>query len=472
MSGEWELVVGLETHVQLATRTKLFCACPAAFGGGPNESLCPVCTGQPGALPVLNRRAVELALAAGLALECRIRERSVFARKNYFYPDLPKGYQISQYDRPFAEDGRLLAADAIVEIERIHLEEDAGKLVHEPASTGVDLNRAGTPLIEIVTRPVIASAECAHAYLGALKSVLRYCGVSNCDMEKGELRCDANISVRRPGGALGTKVELKNLNSFKAVKDAIGYEFERQAAALEAGERIVQETRLWDAAAGRSRTMRVKEEAHDYRYFPDPDLPPLEANEDRLYSIRAALPELPAAKRQRFIKEFDLSVYDAEVLSSDRPLADYFEAVLAAAGEENAKAASNWIQSELLAKLNGAGLPVSDSPVGPESIGELLGLMREGRISGKIAKEVFSKAWETGKSPAAIVEELGLVQVSDAGAIEAWVLEALSENPKAVEDLRAGKKRAAGAIVGAVMKKSNGKANPALVNKIIEEKTA
>lgn len=468
MSAGWELVVGLETHVQLDTRTKLFCGCSASFGGGANGAICPVCTGQPGALPALNRRAVELALTAGAALECSIRSRSVFARKNYFYPDLPKGYQISQYDRPFAEDGNL---DGVA-IERIHLEEDAGKLVHEPGSTGVDLDRAGTPLIEIVTRPVIDSSERAHAYLSALKAVLRYCGVSNCDMEKGELRCDANISVRRPGDPLGTKVELKNLNSFKAVKDAIDFERDRQVAALEAGEAVVQETRLWDAASGRSRTMRVKEEAHDYRYFPDPDLPPLEAGEDLLYSIRAGLPELPAARRKRFMTELELSAYDAEVLSSDRPLADYFEAVVSASGPENAKAASNWIQSELLAKLNDAGLSVSESPVPASSVAELLGLVREGRISGKIAKDVFSKAWETGKTPSRLVDEFGLVQVTDAGAIEAWVVEALSENPKAVEDLRAGKKRAAGAIVGAVMKKSGGKANPALVNKIIEEKTA
>jgi aspartyl-tRNA(Asn)/glutamyl-tRNA(Gln) amidotransferase subunit B len=471
MSG-WELVVGLETHVQLATETKLFCGCPAAFGSEANESICPVCTGQPGALPVLNKRAVALAFTAGVALDCDLRETSVFARKNYFYPDLPKGYQISQYDLPFAENGRLDLETGRVILERIHLEEDAGKLVHAAAGSGVDLDRAGTPLIEIVTRPCIDSPDLAHAYLTGLKAVMRYCGVSNCDMEKGELRCDANVSVRRPGEPLGTKVEIKNLNSFKAVRDSVAYEFERQRRDLETGERIVQETRLWDAGAGRTRTMRVKEEVHDYRYFPDPDLVPLEASEDWLYSIRAGLPELPGAKRKRFMSELGLSAYDAEVLASDRPLADYFESVLAAAGPAEAKTVSNWIQSELLAKLNESGGSVSGSPVSPKALAGLVGLLREGRISGKIAKEVFAKAWETGEDPVALVDALGLVQVTDAGEIERWVDEALAENPKAVADLKAGKKKAAGAIVGAVMKKSKGKANPGLVNKILEEKVS
>ncbi len=470
MSGEWEIVIGIETHVQLGTQTKLFCSCPVLFGQEANDSICPVCTGQPGSLPVLNRQAVELGFLAGLALGCRLAERSVFARKNYFYPDLPKGYQISQYDRPFAVEGRLDTEDGPVNIERVHLEEDAGKLVHEAGFSGVDLGRAGTPLIEIVTRPEIKSAQQAASYLMRLKSTMQYCGVSNCDMEKGELRSDANISIRRPGQPLGTKVEIKNLNSFKAVKESILFEYSRQCAALDSGEAIFQETRLWDPETGRTRVMRVKEEEHDYRYFPDPDLVPLEASEDWLYSIRAKLPELPGARRDRFMKDLGLTAYDADVLVAEKPLADYFEAVLAGVGKKSAKAASNWIQSELLAKLNESGLSVEQSPVSAEKTAELLQMVASGKISGKMAKDVFAKTWETGESPVKIVEASGLMQVSDEGKIGAWVEEAVAENPRAVADMKAGNPKAIGAIVGAVMKKSKGKANPGLVNKLIQEK--
>jgi len=472
VSGTWELVIGLETHVQLATRSKLFCPCPVLFGSEANTSICPVCSGQPGSLPVLNRRAIELAFRGGLALECRLVERSIFARKNYFYPDLPKGYQISQYDRPFAEDGTLKTDEGPVRIERVHLEEDAGKLVHEAGFSGVDLGRAGTPLIEIVTRPEIVSPEQAIAYLTRLKATMQYCGVSNCDMEKGELRCDANVSIRRPGDPLGTKVEVKNLNSFKAVKDSIVYEFSRQRRALEANEKLFQETRLWDTDAGRTRTMRVKEAEHDYRYFPDPDLVPLEATEKWLYSIRANLPELPGARRDRFMSKLGLTAYDADVLVAEKPLADYFEEVLVGAGKESAKTASNWIQSELLGKLNETGISVDESPVTAAQTAELLGLVASGRISGKIAKEVFTKMWDCGRSPAALVSELGLAQVSDKGQVGVWVDQAIAENPKAVEDMKAGNGKAIGALVGSVMKKSKGKANPGLVNQLIQEKIA
>ena len=481
MSAEFEPVIGLEVHVQLATATKLFCACPAdGAGKAANANICPVCTGQPGALPVLNRRAAELAFTAALALGGKIPARSVFARKNYFYPDLPKGYQISQYEEPFCAGGSVaLPGGRAVRLTRIHLEEDAGKLLHgvgseKLAHSLVDLNRAGVPLIEIVTEPDLRSAEEAADFLAALKAVLQYCGVSRCDMEKGELRCDANISVRPAGSrTLGTRAEVKNLNSFRFVGDALDYEFRRQCAVLAEGGRVVQETRLWDADAGVTEGMRGKEEAHDYRYFPDPDLPPLAAAPELLERLRIGLPELPAARRARFSAALGLSDYDAQVLTADRSLADYFEAALeSAAGEAPeapraalAKALANWGQSEMLARGGAEACPVP-----PARLAGLIGLMLKGTISGRIAKEIFPRMWDTGKAPAELVAELGMTQVSDAEQVAAWVAEAAAENPKAAADLRAGLEKAAGALVGAVMRKSQGRANPALVQRLIKER--
>ena len=479
-AAELEMVVGLEVHCQLATASKLFCPCPTDPSGvEANANICPVCTGQPGTLPVLNAKAVELGFKAALALGCRLRDVSVFARKNYFYPDLPKGYQISQYDEPFSSEGRLaLPGDASrsIGIHRIHLEEDAGKLLHavgakELDHSLVDFNRAGTPLIEIVSEPDMRSAEEAYQYLTALKAILRYLGVSDCDMEKGEMRCDANVSVR-PRGAqgFGTKVEVKNLNSFKGVRDALEYEFRRQREVLGEGGRIEQETRLWDGA--RTATMRSKEEAHDYRYLPDPDLPPLSADPALVERLKAELPELPAARRSRFMGQYQLSDYDAGVLTADRALADYYEACALASGggASGAKTAANWVATDLLGRLHGAGLPIGRCPIPAERLGGLVALVEKGTLSTKLAREVFSKMWDTGEDPAAIVEVLGICQVSDEGQVAHWVAAAMGENPKAVQDLRAGKERAIGALVGAVMKKSKGKANPDLVNRLIRER--
>ncbi|MEE8425317.1 MAG: Asp-tRNA(Asn)/Glu-tRNA(Gln) amidotransferase subunit GatB [Elusimicrobiota bacterium] len=476
---DMEMVIGLEVHAQLGTRTKLFCACESgAFGKAANSAICPVCTGQPGVLPVLNRLAVELGFMAAMALDCRLRARSVFARKNYFYPDLPKGYQVSQFEEPFSENGSVeLRGGGRIGITRIHLEEDAGKLNHqlggkELAYSLVDFNRAGTPLIEIVSEPDLRSPEDAYEYLGALKSILQYCGVSRCDMEKGELRCDANVSVRPKGReAFGTKVEIKNLNSFKAVREALAYEYKRQCAAVDGGEKIVQETRLWNVAKGKTEPMRLKEEAHDYRYFPEPDLVPVIADELWVRKVRAELPELPSARRARFQSDYALSAYDAGVLTAERGLADYFESVIKEGGEAKAaKAVSNWIQSVLMAKLNENNLPISEAKVSPDGFAELIGLVGDGTLSRASGKVVFENMWDTGKTASALVSELGLQQVSDSGELAAFVEEAIQANPKAVADLKAGKKKAAGAIVGFVMKKTKGKANPALVNKLISEK--
>ncbi|MBI4676049.1 MAG: Asp-tRNA(Asn)/Glu-tRNA(Gln) amidotransferase subunit GatB [Elusimicrobia bacterium] len=498
----FEMVAGLEVHCQLATRTKLFCGCAnGASGAEANTAICPVCTGQPGSLPVLNGAAVELAFKAGLALECRLAERSVFARKNYFYPDLPKAYQISQYEDPFALEGgvsfqipgvaveaggrasrppsgRALAAGGAskrVRLHRIHLEEDAGKLLHAIGSREldgslVDFNRCGAPLIEIVTEPDVSSGKEAYAFLTALKEVLIFAGVSDCDMERGELRCDANISVRRKGDpTLGTKVEIKNLNSFKAVKEALDHEFGRQLGVLQAGGRILQETMLWNADSHRTEAMRVKEEAHDYRYFPDPDLVPLVAEARLVERVRGALPELPASRRRRYIAAFGLSEYDSQVLVSERALGDYFEEAVKGIPAEAIKVAVNLITTELLGRLNSGKSTIQSCPVPPASIGGLASLIHDGTLSTRLAKEAFARAWETGKAPEALVAELGLVQVSDEGQVKEWVKAALQSNPKAAADLKAGNDRAIGAVVGAVMKLSKGKANPGLVNRLIKE---
>ncbi len=472
---QYELIIGLEVHCQLATKTKLFCGCATdGFGSDPNSRVCPVCSAQPGVLPTLNRRAVELAFQSALALEARLSARSIFSRKNYFYPDLPKAYQISQYDQPFSVHGKLaITVDGkakTIGITRIHLEEDAGKLIHDLGGSLVDLNRAGIPLIEIVSEPDMRSSAEAYAYLAALKEIIQFTGVSRCDMEKGEMRCDANVSVRPVGqDQLGTRTEIKNLNSFKNVKDAIEHEHRRQIAVIESGGAIIQETRLWDVALQATRSMRSKEDAHDYRYFPDPDLAPLVADMRWVEDLKANLPELPAKKRARFISDFRLSSYDSEVLTSDKLLAEYFEKAVAAAPAGSAKTVSNLLTTEMLARLNAEGKTMPESPVAAAHLGELAGLILGGVLSSRGAKDVFAHMWETGRSPKTLVVELGLSQISDDKQVGEWVQQALSANPKAAEDLKKGKQAAIGSIVGGVMKLSQGKANPALVNKLIKE---
>jgi aspartyl-tRNA(Asn)/glutamyl-tRNA(Gln) amidotransferase subunit B len=474
---QYELVIGLEVHCQLATRSKLFCSCANdGFGETPNTRVCPVCTAQPGVLPVLNRRAVELAYQAALALDCRLNVQSIFARKNYFYPDLPKAYQISQYDQPFSEHGKLEILvkglpPKTVGITRIHMEEDAGKLVHDQgAGSLVDFNRAGVPLIEIVSEPEMRSSDEAYAYLAALKEVIQYVGASRCDMEKGEMRCDANVSVRPVGQEkFGTRAEIKNLNSFKNVKDAIEYEFRRQVEIVEAGGKITQETRLWNVEKQATVSMRSKEDAHDYRYFPDPDLVPLTAAPERVAKIKAAMPELPVAKRKRFATELGLSSYDAEVLTGDLRLADFFEKAVAGTPKGAVKTVANLLSTEMLARLNAENKSAAEAPFEPRLLGRLAALVAAGTLSSKGAKDVFARMWETGKDPEALVAELGLSQVSDDKQIMEWVKQAVAANPKAAADVKSGKDAAVGAIVGAVMKLSRGKANPALVNKLIKE---
>ncbi len=475
-AGRFETVVGLEVHAQLLTRTKLFCACANRFGAEPNTLVCPTCLGLPGALPVTNRHAVTLALRAALATGCTVHPVSVFERKNYFYPDLPKGYQISQYARPLATDGAVSFAmpdgtERTVRLLRIHVEEDAGKLLHEGFAwsrerSGVDLNRAGVPLIEIVSRPEIAGPEEAHAYLAALRAILVYAGVSDGNMEEGSLRCDANVSLRRRGeAALGTRTEIKNLNSFRHVARAIEHEAARQAAVLESGGEVVQETLLWNPDRGETSPMRSKEEAHDYRYFPEPDLPPLEVGEDWIEEARRSLPELPEPRRRRFETDYALPAYDATVLTRERDLADYFEAAARASG--NPKAASNWVMTELLRKLKEDARPLAASPVSPEALGALVRLVDEGTISGRTAKDVFERMWRTGEGPRAIVEREGLEQVSDEGALEAAVREVVEASPEQVASYRGGKAAALGWFVGQVMKRTGGRANPRRVNELV-----
>jgi aspartyl-tRNA(Asn)/glutamyl-tRNA(Gln) amidotransferase subunit B len=478
---QYEMVIGLEVHCQLATRTKLFCGCATdGFGETPNSRICPVCTAQPGVLPVLNKRAVELAYNAALALDCRLNAQSVFARKNYFYPDLPKAYQISQYDQPFSEHGKLAIhvkgqEPKTIGITRIHMEEDAGKLLHEVGAMKldgslVDFNRAGVPLMEIVSEPDLRTSDEAYAYLSALKEVIQFVGSSRCDMEKGEMRCDANVSVRPVGQKeFGTRAELKNLNSFKNVKDAIEYEFRRQVEVVESGGRIVQETRQWNADAQVTESLRSKEDAHDYRYFPDPDLVPLTAAPERVAALKAALPELPSKKRARFTADLGLSSYDADVLTGDRALADFFESAAAAAPKGAVKTVASILSNDMLARMNAEHKTAAEAPFAPQHLGRLAGLVAAGTLSSKGAKDVFARMWETGKDPQALVSELGLSQVSDDKQVLEWVRAAVDANPKAAADLKSGKTAAIGALVGAVMKLSKGKANPALVNKMIQE---
>ena len=479
MHPRYELVVGLEVHVQLKTRSKIFCACATDFGAPPNANTCPVCLALPGALPVLNAHAVQLAVRTALALECTVHRASVFARKNYFYPDLPKGYQISQFDQPIATGGRLLigvrddGTPRAIGVTRAHMEEDAGKSVHDRyvSATAIDLNRAGTPLVEIVSEPDLRSAAEAREYCQRLKEILEYIEVSDANMEEGSLRVDANVSVRPHGATtLGTKTEIKNMNSFSGVERAIAVEFERQCALLDAGERVVQQTMLWDADRHQVRPARSKEGSHDYRYFPDPDLPPLVLTAAYIEEERRALPELPAARRARLQGEYALTPYDAGVLTANRPLANYFEAVAKAHGD--GKVAANWVMGEVLAYLNSAGLPITAFRVPAAELGALLGLVRDGTVSNSAAKKIFARMVQGAGTPAAIAEREGLTQVSDDASLSAWVDAAWTAHPEEVRRLVGGEKKLLGVLVGAVMKESAGRADPRRVNQLLSAKLA
>ncbi len=474
----YEPVIGLEVHVQLGTKTKIFCSCAVEFSAPPNTNVCPVCLGLPGALPVLSRQAVELAISSALALRCRINPFSRFARKNYFYPDLPKGYQISQYDQPLAEQGYVDIPTASgtkrIGITRVHMEDDAGKSIHDGFKdsdrfTYVDLNRSGTPLIEIVSEPDMRSPDEAFAYLTELKQMMQYIRVSDCDMEKGQLRCDANVSVR-PRGAekLGTKAEVKNLNSFRFLKLALEYEIERQVELMEAGGKVAQETRLYNVESGKTVGMRSKEQAHDYRYFPEPDLVPLRVSEHWLHDVRSRLPELPADRRERFVSSHGLREYDAQVLTLTREIGDYFETAVKVSGD--GRTTANWVAGELMGLLKAAGKEISDSPIPPEHIGELVMLIKKGELSGKLAKELLPRMFDTGEPPSVIMQREGLKQISDTGALEKIVEDVISANPKQVEQYRSGKTAVLGFLVGQVMKSSRGQANPGAVNDVLKAK--
>lgn len=474
-SMEYESVIGLEVHVQLQTESKIFCGCPTTFGAEPNTQTCPVCTGMPGSLPVLNKKAVEYAIKLALATNCKVSPYSLFARKNYFYPDLPKGYQISQYELPLATDGWLEIPTEDgdrkrVGLIRIHLEEDAGKLIHderEPVSY-VDFNRTGIPLVEIVTAPDLRTPKEAVAFLRMLRTILRYLGISDGDMEKGNLRCDANISIRPKGSqSLGTRTEIKNMNSFRHVERALAYEIQRQINVVEEGGEVVQETRLWDPQRGITVPMRGKEEAHDYRYFPDPDLVPLVVSEEWIEALRRELPELPLERRARFVSQYGIPDYDATVLTSSKALADFYEACVRLFPEP--KQVSNWIMTELLGLLNEAGKEPEECPIGPEDLAELLTLIKAGVISGKIGKEVLAEMFRSGKGAGQIVKERGLEQITDETRLREIIEEVLAECPEEVEEYKKGKEKLLGFFVGQVMKKTRGKANPQLTNRLLRE---
>ena len=470
---EYEAIIGLEVHAQLLTKTKIFCSCSTGFGAPPNTHTCPVCLGMPGVLPVLNRKVVDYTIRMALATNCTIARESRFARKNYFYPDLPKGYQISQYELPIAEHGHIFievnGERRRIGITRIHMEEDAGKLIHDPHRpvSAVDFNRTGVPLIEIVSEPDIRTPEEAGAYLRQLRAILQYLEICDGNMEEGSFRCDANVSVRPVGtDTFGTRTELKNMNSFKHVENALTYEIERQKGIVEDGRELIQETRLWDEAKGVTVSMRGKEEAHDYRYFPDPDLLPLVIDEGWIEEIRSTLPELPDEKRARFIEAYGIPLYDAQVLTSSRSLADYFEACVEHFSKP--KTVSNWVMGSILATLKAENKTIEESPVSPERLAELLRLVDSGVISGKIAKTVFDEMVSSGKPPEAIVQEKGLVQVTDADAITEVIEQVLSDHAKEVSDYRGGKTKLFGFFVGQVMKATRGKANPKMVNEILK----
>ncbi|AFC27857.1 GatB [Paenibacillus mucilaginosus 3016] len=472
---KYETVIGLEVHVELHTQSKIFCGCSTAFGAPANTHTCPVCLGHPGVLPVLNKQAVEYAMKAAMALNCQVATESKFDRKNYFYPDSPKAYQISQYDKPVGEHGwidiEVNGETKRIGITRVHLEEDAGKLTHVDGGYAslVDFNRVGTPLIEIVSEPDLRSPEEARAYLEKIRAIMQYCDVSDVKMEEGSLRCDANISLRPYGQEkFGTKAELKNMNSFRGVQRGLEYEEWRQADVLENGGEVVQETRRWDEAQGKTLSMRGKEQAHDYRYFPDPDLVALHISDEWKDRVRASIPELPDARKKRYVGEYNLPSYDAEVITSQMKLADFFEESLKYT--QDAKAMSNWIMGELLGYLNANGLELEDVKITGKGLGEMIGLIEKGTISSKIAKTVFKAMLESGKDPQVIVEEQGLVQISDEGAIAAIVDTIIANNPQSVADYKAGKEKAVGFLVGQAMKETKGKANPGMLNKLILEK--
>jgi aspartyl-tRNA(Asn)/glutamyl-tRNA(Gln) amidotransferase subunit B len=471
---QYEAVIGLEVHAQLMTKSKMFCSCPNEYGAKINSNICPVCTGQPGSLPTVNRNAVELGIRAALALNCNIREESIFARKNYFYPDLPKGYQISQYEKPFCEKGKLTVRlksgeEKEIGITRIHFEEDAGKNVHAAFGTVVNLNRAGVPLVEIVSEPDMRTSHEAGQYLRALHSILRYGDICDGNMEQGNFRCDANISVRKRGESkFGTKVELKNINSFRFVEKAIDYEIDRQIDLVEKGEAIRQQTRTWNSAKNITELMREKESAHDYRYFPEPDLSPLIISAEWQDKVRKAMPELPDQVRQRFQTDFSLSEYDAGVLTASKDLAHFYQETVKVCS--NSKAAANWVANELLGRLNAVGKEIQESPVSAHQLGDLIGRIDKGEISGKIAKTVFEEMFASSKNPADIIKEKGLVQISDSGAIEAAIDKVIAANPTQLADYKAGKVKLFAFFVGQVMKETRGQANPGMVNDLVKKK--
>lgn len=473
---KYEAVIGLEVHTELRTATKIFCSCKTSFGAEPNTNVCPVCLGLPGVLPVLNKKVLEFAVRTGLALNCEISRYSKFDRKNYYYPDLPKNFQTSQYDLPICEHGHLdIEVDgkkSTVRITRAHMEEDAGKLVHHGTSITdsdyslVDYNRTGTPLLEIVSEPDIRSAKEAVAYMEKLRAILQYCGVSDCKMEEGSLRCDANVSVRPVGQKeLGTKTEIKNINSFRGVERAIEYEAMRQAQLLEDGGTVVQETRTWDEKEGVTKSMRKKEEANDYRYFPEPDLVPFTVSDEYIEEIRKTLPELPDARKARYMESYGLAAYDADYLTNDKDRADYFEAMVAAGAEP--KEAANWLMGDFAKLLSRDNLEMKAAPVQAAAMADLLKLIAKGTISGKIAKQVFAEMWTSGKDPETIVKEKGLVQISDTGTLEELAAKVIAANPQSVADFKAGKKKAVGFLMGQIMKETKGKANPQVVNGIL-----
>ncbi len=470
----FESVIGLEVHLQLNTRTKMFCSCRNHFGDPPNTNVCPVCIGLPGSLPVLNQAVLKSALRAALMLHCTIAHFTKFDRKNYFYPDLPKAYQISQYDMPYSFDGWIeTSVDNVIKrfgITRVHMEEDAGKLLHDTDTTGslVDLNRTGTPLLEIVSEPDLRSPEDAYAYLTSLKQLMKYLDISDCNMEEGSLRCDANVSIRPVGvSELGTKVEIKNMNSFRGVQHALAYEIERQTIAAYDGEEIIQETRLFDPQTQTTHPMRTKEYAHDYRYFPDPDLPPLTFTDDDIAAAKASLPETPSIRAQRFINDYSLSEYDANVLTAERQYADFLDA--AAAAGAHPKNAANWIINNILSELNQSRITLDECRITPQHIAEISSLIDSETISSNAVKTLIPALFSTGKEPNELIEELGLIQISDTSQIDSWVAQAAADNPDAVAALRDGKEKAAGRIIGAVMRLSKGAANPATVTLALQK---